>query len=52
AGDRKFLFTLIDNAYKNVKYMLANLGISVEQRRSLLQSVLWTIEQLNREISS
>jgi len=52
AGDRKFLFTLIDNAYKDVKYMLANLDISVEQRRSLLQSVLWTIEQLNREISS
>ncbi|MFN9869657.1 MAG: histidine kinase, partial [Pseudanabaena sp.] len=46
------LFTWIDNAYKDVKYMLANLDISVEQRRSLLQSVLWTIEQLNREISS
>jgi len=52
AGDRELLLTLLDNAYKDVKYMLANLDIVVEQRRSLLQSVLDKLEYLGREISS
>ena len=52
AGDRKFLFPWLDNAYKDVKYMLTNLDLSVEQRRSLLQSVLDMLEKLGREISS
>lgn len=51
-GDRKFLLTLLDNAYKDVKYMFANLDLLVEQRRSLLQSILEILEQLGREISS
>ena len=52
AGDRELLLALLDNAYKDVKYMLANLDIVVEQRRSLLQSVLDKLEYLGREISS
>jgi hypothetical protein len=52
AGDRELLLALLDNAYKDVKYMLANLDIVVEQRRSLLQSVLETLAYLGREISS
>jgi len=52
AGDRELLLTLLDNAYKDVKYMLANLDIVVEQRRSLLQSVLEKLAHLGREISS
>jgi hypothetical protein len=52
ASDRELLLTLLDNAYKDVKYMLANLDIVVEQRRSLLQSVLEKLEYLGREISS
>ena len=51
AGDHKLLLALLDNAYKDVKYMLANLDIVVEQRRSLLQSVLEKLEYLGREIS-
>jgi predicted transcriptional regulator len=51
AGDRELLLALLDNAYKDVKYMLANLDIVVEQRRSLLQSVLEKLEYLGREIS-
>jgi hypothetical protein len=52
AGDRELLLALLDNAYKDVKYMLTNLDIVVEQRRSLLQSVLEKLEYLGREISS
>jgi hypothetical protein len=52
ASDRKLLLALLDNAYKDVKYMLANLDLVVEQRRSLLQSVLDKLEYLGREISS
>lgn len=52
AGDRKFLLALLDKAYKDVKYMFTNLDLLVEQRRSLLQSVLEMLEQLGREISS
>ncbi|MFM6058505.1 MAG: CBS domain-containing protein [Microcystis aeruginosa] len=51
AGDRELLLALLDNAYKDVKYMLTNLDIVVEQRRSLLQSVLDKLEYLGREIS-
>ena len=52
ASDRELLLALLDNAYKDVKYMLANLDIVVEQRRSLLQSVLEKLAHLGREISS
>lgn len=52
AGDRKCLLALLDDAYKDVKYMFTNLDLLVEQRRSLLQSVLEMLEQLGREISS
>jgi hypothetical protein len=52
AGDRELLLALLDNAYKDVKYMLANLDIVVEQRRSLLQSVLDKLAHLGRKISS
>ncbi|MFM7790416.1 MAG: histidine kinase, partial [Microcystis panniformis] len=52
AGDRELLLALLDNAYKDVKYMLTNLDIVVEQRQSLLQSVLEKLEYLGREISS
>ncbi len=51
-GDRKFLLTLLDKAYKDVRYMLSNLDLVAEQRQSLLQSVLEMLEQLGREISS
>jgi CBS domain-containing protein len=50
--DRKFLLTLLDNAYKDVKYMFTNLDLLVEQRRSLLQSVLETLETLGRKMRS
>ena len=52
AGDRKCLLALLDDAYKDVKYMFTNLDLLVEQRRSLLQSVLELLEQIGREISS
>jgi len=49
---QKSLLTLLDKAYQDVKYMFNRLDIVVEQRQSLLQSVLETLEELRREISS
>lgn len=51
AGDRELLLALLDSAHRNIQYMIAHLDLSVDRQRSLLQSVLGTLEQLNREIS-
>jgi hypothetical protein len=44
------LFSLLDSAHKDVEHMIAELDLSVDRRRSLLQSVLDTLEKLDREI--
>lgn len=49
--DHKLLLTLTDIAYKEVKYMLTNLDLLVEERRSKLQFILETLESLSHEIS-
>lgn len=45
--EHELLLSLLDNAYNNVKQMIADPNISVDQRRSLLESVVDTLEQLN-----
>jgi hypothetical protein len=52
AGDRESVITLLDNAYKDIMYMSTNLDLLVEHRQTLLRSVLVTLEQLGRKISS
>jgi CBS domain-containing protein len=42
----------IDSARKKIEHMLADLDLAVDRRQSLLQSVLETLEQLDRQISS
>lgn len=49
-GEHELLLSLLDSAYNNVKRMIADPNIPVNQRRSLLESVLDTLEQLNHSL--
>jgi CBS domain-containing protein len=51
-SDREDLLDLLDHAHKQVKNLMTDLDLTVDQRQSQLQLVLDTLEHLQREMRS
>jgi CBS-domain-containing membrane protein len=49
-GDRKRVLSLLDNANQVIQCLMLELDLSIDQRKSMLQSVLAIIEELNDKI--